>query len=125
MGDVYLAFLLRLFPDITPDLLAAWQAVEDGSPPGERETGLREKILDDPCLGPFARAVLKLWYTGNWQPMSDAWSKVYGEHHDSDESSLLAAAYPHGLMWQAAIGAHPQAARPTGFASWAQPPREA
>jgi hypothetical protein len=85
---------------------------------------LQAKVLDDPRLGPFARRLLRLWYTGNWQPMPDAWSRAYGEHGDASESSLLAAGYPHGLMWQAAIGAHPQAVRATGFASWADPPRD-
>jgi hypothetical protein len=123
VGDIYLAFLLRVFPDVTPNLLAAWQQVEEELPPEEREEGLGEKILDDPHLGPFARNVMQLWYTGNWSPMSAAWSNAYGNHHDQTESSLLAAGYPHGLMWQAAIGAHPQAARPTGFAGWAEPPK--
>lgn len=109
VGDVYLAFLQRVFPDVTPDLLDASQEEV-------------EKLLDDPRLGPFARHVIQLWYTGNWSPMPEAWSHAYGEHDDRTESSLLAAGYPHGLMWQAAIGAHPQAARPTGFAGWAQPP---
>jgi hypothetical protein len=122
VGDVYLAYLLRVFPGVTPSLLAAWQKIE-GFPPAKRAAALEATILADPRLGPFARGVLGLWYTGDWKPMTAAWKLAYGKG-DADEGSLLAVGYQQGLMWKAVLGAHPQAARPTGFGSWAEPPRE-
>lgn len=124
VGDMYLAFLQRVFPDVMADLLAAWQKVEDEYPPAERENGLRKTVLVDKRLGPFARTVLGLWYTAVWTPMSHAWNVDYGDHHDHQESSFLAAAYAQGLMWRVVPGAHPEGARPTGFGSWASPPAE-
>jgi hypothetical protein len=121
--DVYLAYLLRVFPKVTPNLLGSWQKIEK-LPPAERAEALRKLILGDPCLGPFAKGVIKLWYTGNWEAMKQDWSRACGESDHEEESSLLAIAYTQGLMWQAAIGAHPQAAKATGFASWSEAPEE-
>ncbi|HVO53345.1 MAG TPA: hypothetical protein VMT37_02930 [Solirubrobacterales bacterium] len=107
-----------------PELLSAWGTVEARYPPGLREKGLRELILSEQRLGPFARALLQLWYTGVWPPMSAAWSLENGNHRDAEEGSLLAIGYPQGLVWRAAVGIHPQAVRPTGFGSWALAPEE-
>lgn len=122
-GNAYLAFLLRAFPDVMPELLAAWRAVEAEHPPGEREAGLRKHVLDDPKLGPFARAVTYLWYTATWAQMTAGWSNAYGQHPD-DVNRSFGPAYPEGLMWRAGIGTHPGGAKPTGFGSWALPPEE-
>lgn len=136
VGDLYLAWLLRVFPDVMPDLLDAWRAVEDEYPPEERDQGLRRAILDDARLGPFARAVLHLWYTTTWTPPanwappgSTDWPKdergqPLDPDHREDQARSFGAAYPEGLMWRAAIGAHPEGAKPTGFGTWASPPRE-
>jgi hypothetical protein len=123
-GDIYLAWLLRAFPDVMPELLEAWRAVEADYPPGEREAGLREHILGDPKLGPFTQGVLGLWYRATWVAMSADWSKAYGKH-DEDVDRAFGLAYPEGLMWRAAIGSHPGGARPTGFGTWAFRPEEA
>jgi len=123
VGDRYLAFLARVFPDVLPDLLAAWSEVER-KPPGEIDAALRARILDDAKLGPFARQILELWYTATWTPMPAAWNSAYGDHHDGFDAELTAAAYPEGLMWRAGVGTHPTAARPGGFGTWAFRPRE-
>lgn len=122
-GDGYLSFLLRAFGDVMPELLAAWRSVEERYPPGEREAGLREHVLGDPKLGPFARGLTFLWYTGTWAQMPADWSKAYGRHPD-DVNRSFGRAYPEGLVWRAAIGSHPGGAKPTGFGTWAFPPEE-
>lgn len=55
--QLHLAWLSRAFPDVLPELLAAWVGVARDP---DREAALRRKILADPKLGPFARAVLVL-----------------------------------------------------------------
>jgi hypothetical protein len=120
-GDLYLGWLARSFPDVLPELLAAWRTVVSHYPPGEREAALRGAILDDPKLGPFARAVLALWYAATWTPLGADWSKAYGEHAE-DVGRAFGAAYPEGLMWRARVGAPPEATKPTGFGTWAFPP---
>ena len=122
-GHVYLAFLLRAFPDTMPELLAAWRSVEAEYPPGERAAGLRKAILDDPKLGPFARAVTYLWYTASWPAMSAAWSKAYGEHPE-DANRSFGREYPEGLVWRTSPGIHPGGAKPTGFGTWSFAPEE-
>lgn len=122
VGDAYLAFLLRLFPVVTAELLKAWGPIEKRHPPRDREKGLEELVLDDKRLGPFARSLLQLWYTGVWPPMSKEWNKENGAKEEDRENSLLMVGYPQGLVWRTAVGIHPQAVRPTGFGSWAEPP---
>lgn len=122
VGDSYLAFLLRLFPGVTAELLKAWELIEHHYPPQRHEKGLKEKVLDDKRLGPVARGLLQLWYTGAWPPMSDEWNEENGGDEEDRKNSLLAVGYPQGLVWRTAAGIHPQAVRPTGFGSWAEPP---
>jgi hypothetical protein len=122
VGDSYLAFLMRLFPEVTAELLEVWELIEQRHPPQRREKGLKEKVLDDERLGPIARSLLQLWYTGAWPPMTDEWNKENAGTEEDRHNSLLAVGYPQGLVWRTAHGIHPQAVRPTGFGSWAEPP---
>jgi hypothetical protein len=118
-GNMYLQWLHRVFPDSVHELLAAWSAVARELEPGDRDAALREQILDDAKLGSFARAIVSLWYTATWTP--PAWPPVYGPSPENVDRAF-GSAYADGLMWQAAIGAHPGGAKPTGFGTWAFPP---
>jgi hypothetical protein len=122
VGNLYLNWLLRAFPDVMPELLAAWRDIERDVPPAERPAALRETILGDAVLGPFTRSVIVLWYTATWRP--PAWAPPGPDNPENLDRSF-GVAYPEGLMWRAAIGAHPGGAKPTGFGTWAFAPREA
>ncbi len=93
----------------------------DEYPPDERERGVRSVVLADPVLGPFARAVLLLWYTAIWYPPDDDWSALCAGRPQDTEPIALGFAYTEGLVWKA-IGAHPMTAKPTGFGTWSLPP---
>ena len=112
VGHVYLRWLSRVFSAELEQLLEAWRTIEHDAPPGERAAALREQVLDNATLGPFTRAVLALWYTATWTP--PAGSAPSPENVDR----AFGAAYPEGLMWRAAVGAHPGGAQPTGFGTW-------
>jgi hypothetical protein len=117
--DRHLDWLTASFPDVVPELLEAWRSVAEQSPES-REQAVRAAILSDPKLGPFARAVIVLWYTGNWNQLAESWSETYGGHA-ADQNQAFGYAYPEGLMWKAA-GTHPMGAKPTGFGTWAFAP---
>jgi hypothetical protein len=102
---------------VLEELLAKWPTVARAR---DRDAALRREILADPKLGPFARAILALWYTATWNQLPASWSKAYGRHAE-DVNQGFASSYPEGLMWGAG-GLHPQGAKPTGFGSWARPP---
>lgn len=121
VGELYLDWLMRTFADVLPELLATWREVQSTCPPGERGAGLRDSILDHPVLGPFARSLLLLWYTATWSP---PWWWMAADHPGGGNLSF-GAAYPEGLMWRAAVGAHPGGAKPTGFGTWAFQPEGA
>ena len=88
-----------------------------------------QKLLLHAIYGPLAKNVLRMWYLGRWQRLPDnvmtalrtTFSEVdaFGRNF---ERVISARAYREGLVWPA-VGAHPPAAKPPGFASWAEPPR--
>lgn len=119
VGHLYLLWLHRVFPDTLHELLAAWEAVDRTLAPAQLAAQVREHILDDPKLGAFARAIVSLWYTATWTP--PAWPALFGPSPEN-VNRAFGAAYPEGLMWKAAIGAHPGAAKPTGYGTWAFAP---
>ena len=119
VAELYLRYLEDTFPDVLGRLLAAWRPIERDQPETEREAALRVVVMPDPELGPFARALLGMWYTATWAKMPTDWSQAYGDH--GDVTAVVAGAYPEGLAWRAG-GLHPQGAKPTGFGSWAFPP---
>jgi hypothetical protein len=119
VGNLYLNWLLRAFPDVMPALLTAWRDIERDVPPPERPAALRATILGDAVLGPFARSVIVLWYTATWRPPD--WTAT-GAHNPENVDRSFGVAYPEGLMWRAALAAHPGGAKPTGFNTWASPP---
>ncbi|MEJ2320782.1 MAG: hypothetical protein P8Z31_00140 [Gammaproteobacteria bacterium] len=82
---------------------------------------LSARILDDPVLGPLARNVIVLWYSGTWSPLpQEWWGDTPRSSHDVGHT-VSAAAYLAGLQWPVA-SAHPPGGLPPGFASWASPP---
>ncbi len=106
MLDDYLAAVdARLSPGPLDDLLAA--AADD------------DAIMDDARLGPLARSLILLWYTG-------AWTAPAGMPADLQPGPgvISASAYRAGLMWRAA-GAHPAGAEQQGFGAWALQPEVA
>lgn len=117
--EIYRGFLAEAFPDVLPELLDAWRAIAHLP---DREAAVRQEILADPKLGPFARAVIVLWYTATWFKLPAEWSEAYGQHPD-DVNQTFGPAYPEGLVWKTA-SIHPGGAKPTGFATWALEPEQ-
>ena len=84
--------------------------------------GMRRVILSDDRLGPVARNLIKLWYSGTWHQLPRDWRESYGSS-EKDRSFVVAPeAYTEGLLWPA-IGANPPGAKPFGYGMWAHPPR--
>jgi hypothetical protein len=72
-----------------------------------------QHALTDPNLGPIAKNVMRLWYTGSWRKdPSDAFSSEV----------VSAQSYQQGLQWKAARS-HPAGAKQPGFGSWSELPR--
>lgn len=90
------------------DLLDRFQAlVKAGQDP---ILALRNEILPDKVLGPVAKAVLLLWYTGGIQnTLGGDW-----ELQSADQ-------YYRALVWEA-IGAHPPTLSNGYFGHWKYPP---
>jgi hypothetical protein len=85
----------------------------------DTEIGLR--LLDDPDLGPPARNLVVLWYTGQWVQLPGPWRDRHGASALDVDHVLSAESYSEGLVWTA-IGAHPQGAKAPGFGTWVAPP---
>lgn len=115
----YLDTLDRIVSPATVDaLLKAYAGLPADDPDGAALSG---RILEDALLGPLARNVIVLWYTGTWTPLPADWPAP-GARSPLDVAGVVSpAAYLSGLQWRT-VGAHPAGALPTGFASWASPP---
>ena len=108
MADDYLAALSESLPEgVVDELLDAD----------------RSQLLDDPKLGPAARNLIVLWYCGTWTQMPEQWRSDHGSAAREETRVISAMSYQSGLQWLA-VGAHPVAARPQGYAAWAFPPEE-
>ena len=118
-APVYLDWLRKGFPELLAELLERWRPIEE-KPPKDREAAIEGQILDDPKLGPFAKAIVVLWYTASWNALPPTWWRVYGAN-PANVDTTFGSTYEHALVWRAG-GVHPPAAKPTGFASWARPP---
>jgi hypothetical protein len=84
-------------------------------------TQVELRILDDPDLGPPARNLIVLWYTGQWVQLPGPWRDRHGASPLDVDDVLSPEAYTAGLMWDA-ISAHPQGANAPGFATWTAAP---
>ena len=120
-APAYIACIGDRFPAPLDALLARWRDAVATAPPGEREALMRAEILADDVIGPLARSVALLWYTASWYPPPHHWSARQGVPGDAQVA--VKGAFPESLMWKAA-GAHPTAAKPTGFGSWSLPPAD-
>lgn len=117
-----------LLPSIVGDaifgrLMGRWQDTwirGEGDEP-LLETLVKEQILEDPTLGPVARNLTYLWYTGGWNQLPADWRNVHGASANDQTYIVSSAAYTEGLVWKA-IHAHPTAAKQPGYGSWALPP---
>jgi hypothetical protein len=85
---------------------------------------IEKEIFANDLIGPVARNILLMWYTGNWYQMPGTWRQNYGAAAGDQPHVVSAEAYQEGLMWRA-IAAHPPAAKSPGFGSWAEPPKAA
>jgi hypothetical protein len=107
------------------------------------QRGVDDKALGDDMIGPLARNIIKLWYSGTWYAMPPQWATRYGapvkgvpaprSPGQQDQPGqqapqgrqapyvVSAAAYTEGLLWRA-VGAHPTGAKAPGYGSWAVPP---
>jgi hypothetical protein len=99
-----------------------------GKLPKEGPNGLDRKgvvsreLLGNSRVGPVARNIIKLWYTGTWNRLPSAWSERYGPAPRDRTFVVSPASYIEGLMWKA-IGAHPAGAKGPGYGSWRHPPK--
>jgi len=102
MAEMYLD---KLEHEVGPEITAAlFQYIDDPA-----------QLLKDARLGPVARALIKLWYLGQW---------CVGQEKPGEAAFAISpSAYTQSLAWRA-MGGHPQGARQQGFASWATPPVE-
>lgn len=117
----YQTWLSENVPGPFAALLERWRQIEREHPdPPARERALRRGILADSHLGPFARNIALLWYIATWAELPPEWSRAW--HLPRIPSRVFASAYAESLVWKAA-GTHPVGANPTGFGSWALPPR--
>ncbi|HEX3151849.1 MAG TPA: hypothetical protein VHR66_27505 [Gemmataceae bacterium] len=112
---------------ITGILLLKWSAIRTEAGTfdpldAKFKPRIQKDIFDDPLVGPVARNVLLMWYTGNWYQMPGEWRQNYGASAGDQPHVVSAKAYQEGLMWRA-IAAHPPAAKSPGFGSWAEPPK--
>lgn len=91
--------------------------------PAEREGLAKTLLLDTPKYGPVARAVIKMWYLGQWQLEPADWYAQYapGLENGAGPITVSASAYKSGAAWGIA-GGHVQGANQPGFASWTLPP---
>ena len=121
LGPTYLETVRRVTGEgFLADLLRPFREVEEGT--GDIDSHLRLRILGDPGFGPVARNVILLWYTGNWNELSQSWRDTYGVSVADVGGVVSAESYQQGLQW-AAAGAHPQGANQPGFGTWAERPR--
>jgi hypothetical protein len=70
-------------------------------------------LMADTELAPYARALIKLWYVGQWQ--------VGKPEGGTPVFTLSENSYTRALAWKT-MGGHVQGARQQGYGSWARPP---
>jgi hypothetical protein len=83
-----------------------------------------DAIMDDPKLGPLARNVIVMWYSGSWMLLPDTWSAISGAKDRGPSGLISGSAYQAGLQWVVA-GAHPAGAQQQGFGAWSLQPGQA
>jgi hypothetical protein len=118
MTDVYLHTLDSEVTSLVADTLI--QACAALPAPAEDHAS---QILNDRHLGPIARNLIVLWYTGTWLQLPRDWQVEYGSQSAPGATRVVSAeAYLTGFQWTVA-GAHPAGGRQQGFGSWSSPPQ--
>ena len=120
----YLNLLVGMAGDTTCfELWAETQAIyaKYAGQPAKLEREVSRRILKNEKYAPLARNVILLWYNAIWYQLPPGWTTAYGANAQDQDQVVSAKAYPEALIWRA-IGAHPPAAKPEGFGSWALPP---
>ena len=119
MAEQYLRTLGEILPPGVLDrLLAAYRALPTDA---GRDSALRESILEDGELGPVARNVIVLWYSGTWSKLPESWRSAEGVAAMDETHVVSAQAYLAGLQWSL-VGGHPSGGLPQGYGAWATPP---
>lgn len=111
-------------PDLLDQLCATHERLREQAQ-GDRDAlrgTLRREIFADEKLGPLARNIIKLWYSGIWYQMPAVWRERFANSERDYTHMVSAASYTEGLLWPA-IGANPNGAKAPGYGSWARPPR--
>lgn len=85
------------------------------------EEQVEKQILPDEKLGPVAKAIVQMWYLGQWNQTPAPWREKYGTNPNDFNHVISAVAYTEGLIWRAA-GTHPMGAKQPGFGTWSEPP---
>lgn len=110
-GEAYLKEVrAKADADMLESLFQVWAIIEADVPPEKRSAAIAKRIMAVDGLREVAQGILLLWYTGSWYDVSTGAS-----------STLSGNSYVEGLMWKA-IGSHPMAAKPQGYAAWTLPP---
>ena len=104
---------------LTDELLVAFQRL----PVDNRlEANMSSTVLADERLGPVARNLIILWYTGTWTALPDDWRATFGASPLDTTRTTSGAAYRAGLQWVVA-GGHAPGASHQGFGSWSIAPK--
>ncbi len=108
---------------VVDDLLDAYAVLAgESGDDADADRLLRERVFSDDRLGPVARNVVKLWYTGTWYALGTHWHEQHGDTGRDRTFVVSPTAYTEGLVWSA-IGANPSGAKGPGYGTWADPPR--
>jgi hypothetical protein len=109
---------------ICTELWAAFDALErqcGGDLERLEEAVTKQLVAADHKLGPVLKAIVQLWYLGQWIQLPSAWRAKHGASPKDVTHIVSPEAYTQGLAWQAA-GTHPQGAKQPGYGSWSLPP---
>jgi hypothetical protein len=121
MSDEYLNAAVRVLgKHIVDELLTKYTSAITSQQP--RREQLRRQILGDERLGPIARNIIKMWYSGIWEPLPNLWVERYGPIQENSGFMVSGNAYREGLLWLA-LGANPPGAKAHGYDSWSKPPQ--
>lgn len=121
LANDYLAAVVKVVgPDLVAELLAAYDSLA-GTSGDDRTAGLRKKILGDEKLGPIARNIIKIWYSGLWFELPKTWTDNYGALENNILFAVSGPAYTEALVYKA-IGANPPGAKGPGYGSWSLKP---
>ena len=119
-AEAYLEAALKVAGQaVLQDLVDAWRNLNETGK--SREEQIRRNILGDPRLGPVARNIIKMWFSGVWYQLPESWTSAYGSGSGNTTFTVRPSSYPEGLLWKT-IGANPPGAKAPGYGSWAEAP---